>query len=220
LTLLCRETYTYRAFRPGPRPQIHLQVGDRMTMPAGDGSQADSLPRHEVDLQAELEALRDYVASGMRPMNHRLWLDVGEFEIRIDQIIALLPKEIRRARRILKEEQRIIEDAREEARRTLDEARAEAAQIDADARTRAEQALAAAREEAARLVESSAIRQRAVEQAEATLTRAEETATAVRAQSYEYAEQVMDNVIASLHRLLDSVRKDREQLGELRPDRS
>jgi len=189
-------------------------------MTAAETNHAENLPRTEVDLEAELESLRDYVSAGWRPMNHRLWVNVEEFEVRIEQIIALLPKEIRRARRIIKEEQRILQDARDEARRLLEEARAEAEQMGVEARSQAEQTVKSSQEEAARLVESSAIRQRALEQAEATLARAEETASAVRQQSYDYAGQVVDNVVTSLNRLIETIHRDRAQLEELRPDES
>ena len=154
-----------------------MAQGSDRAIPAIDDP-ADALPRTEMDLETELEALRDYVVrGGFAPLNHRVWLDLEEFEYRLEQIIAQLPKEVRRARRISREEQRIIQDAKDEARRLLDEARAEAEQI-----------VAASQEEADRLVESSAIRQRALEQAVVTISRAEETAREVREQSYAYAE--------------------------------
>jgi hypothetical protein len=168
----------------------------------------DALPRTDVDLETELEGLRDFVLRGGTSLiNHRIWLDLEEFETRVEHIIALLPKEVRRARRICREEQRIVQDAKDEARRLLDEARAEAEQI-----------TVRAREESDRLVESSAIRQRAVEQAEATIAKAEETARQIREQSYTYAHQVIGNVEASLKRLAQSVEQDKSQLDQTKPE--
>jgi cell division septum initiation protein DivIVA len=168
----------------------------------------DGLPRTEVDLEASLESLREFVVrGGMTPMGHRLWLDLEEFEERIEQVISLLPKEIRRARRITREEQRIIQDAKDEARRILDEARAEADQISKGARESAEQ-----------MIESSAIRQRALEQAETIIANAEETAGQIRQKSYTYAQQVVSNVEASLKRLAQSVEQDKVQLDANKPD--
>jgi vacuolar-type H+-ATPase subunit H len=168
----------------------------------------DNLPRTEVDIEAELEALRDFVVKGGPVlMHHRNWLDLDEFEARLEHVVALLPKEVRRARRVCREEQRIIQDAKDEARRLLDEARAEAEQI-----------VNAAQEEAERLVESSAIRQRALEQAEATIAQAQATAAQIRENSYAYAQQVVGNVIDSLRRLTQTVERDREQLEQNPPD--
>ena len=168
----------------------------------------DALPRTDVDLETELESLREFVTrGGPVMMNHRMWLDVDEFEGRVDQIVGNLPKEIRRAKRICKEEQRLLQDAKDEARRLLDEARAEAEQI-----------LTGAREEAERLVEASAIRQRALEQSEATLAHAEETARQIREQSFAYAQEVIGNVVSSLNRLTESVERDRTQLEQNPPD--
>lgn len=174
---------------------------------AGGEEFGDALPRSDVDLETELEALRDYLIKGTSLLNHRVWIPLEDVEDRFEQIIALLPKEIRRARRITREEQRIIEQAKDEARRILEEARAEAEQI-----------VTSSREEADRLVEQSAIRQRALEQAEATIAKAEEGAREIRQQSYAYAHQVMTNVETSLRRLSQSVEQDRGQLEQMRPE--
>ena len=189
---------------PAPAP-IPPPAIERTPAPVDDGS--DGLPRTDVDLEADLEALRDWVKTHPHLINHCLWLDLDEFEARVEQIITLLPKEIRRARRIVREEQRIIQDSKDEARRILEEARAEGEQI-----------VSSSREEAIKLVDSSAIRQRAVEQAELTIVKAEETAREVRMQSYNYAGQVMNNVEVSLKRLMQSVEQDHTQLQQLRPD--
>ena len=168
----------------------------------------EGLPRTDVDLETELENLRDSVVRGGTTMGrHRLLLDIEEFEAQVEHVVALLPKEIRRARRISREEQRIIQDAKDEARRLLEEARAEADQI-----------VTSAREEADRLVDSSAIRQRAVEQSEATIAQAEATARQVREKSYAYAQQVVSNIVESMKRLTDTVEQDRAQLERMPPD--
>jgi len=157
------------------------------------------VPRTEIDLEADLEALRDLIIGG-KVVAGRAWaVDVEEFEARLDQILALLPKEMRRARRIAREEQRILADAKEEARRSLEEARAEA-----------EQTLAAARAEAERLVESGTIKQMATEQAEQILQRADETGGQIRQGAFDYARGVIESVETSLEQLLENVRADRE----------
>jgi vacuolar-type H+-ATPase subunit H len=199
-------------------------------IPAIDDNATDALPRTEVDVQAELESLKESLTrGGPVVMNNRLWVNVDEYETHVDQIIQMLPREIRRARRVMREEQRILQDAKDEARRVLDEARAEANQLTTEAREEAETRTTTAREEAERIladanaeaermVEASAIRQRALEQAEATIAQAEATAREVRDQSYRYAEQVIDNVVNSLRRLTASVEQDRTQLQQRAPD--
>jgi vacuolar-type H+-ATPase subunit H len=167
---------------------------------------ADALPRTDVDLESQLEGLREWVKGHTTLLNH-CFLDVEEFDERVEHVIALIPKEIRRAKRITREEQRIIQDAKDEARRQLEEARAEADQI-----------LTSAREEAERLVEASAIRQRALEQAEATIARAQESARDIRVRSHAYAQQVIGNVLASLDRLQQSVQGDKAQLEQMNPE--
>lgn len=189
---------------------------DRPVAAMTEGS--DGVPRTDVDLEAELEALRDFVVRGPSLLNHRLWLELEDIENRFEQVIALLPKEIRRARRVTREEQRIIQDAKDEARRVLEEARAESDHLLTSARSEVEQIVTASREEADRLVEQSSIRQKALEQAEATIARAEEAAREVRERSYTYAQEVITNVEVSLKRLTHSVEQDKAQLDEMRPD--
>jgi hypothetical protein len=185
---------------------------------SGKEDALDTLPRTEAGPEAELEALREWGKHHTQFLNHAVWFDLEEFEARIERTLSLMPKEVRRARRVIREEQRIIEDAKDEARRLLEEARAEGDQILSTAREESERTLTSAREEAERMVESSAIRQRALEQAEATITRAEESARAIREQSYAYAQQVIGNVVTSLKRLTDSVENDRAQLEQNPPD--
>jgi cell division septum initiation protein DivIVA len=174
--------------------------------PARAAETPDALPRTEADVEGRLEELRTWVKGHPHPMNHIFWLDLEEFEAQVEEIIAILPKEVRSARRITRDEGRILEAAKDEARRLLEEARAEAEQI-----------VARSRDEAERLVEGSVIRQRALEQAEATLARAEETAAEIRHSSYSYAQQVIDNVVSSLKRLAQSVEQDRAQLEQMEP---
>ncbi len=177
---------------------------ERPTQGTEDG--ADALPRNDLDVDAEIEALHDFVTRGFSLMNHRVWLDTYEVEGRIEQIRSLLPRELARARRITREEQRITQDAKDEARRVLDEARAEAESI-----------LRTAREQADAMLETSAIRQRALEQAETILARAQASALEVREQSYAYSRQVVGNVELSLRRLVQSVETDKAQLDAMRP---
>ena len=164
----------------------------------------EGVPRTEIDVEADLEALRDMVR-GSSPLMNRAWaVDLDEFEARMDQILALLPKEMRRARRIAREEQRILSDAKEEARRTLENARVES-----------EKTVEAARSEAERLVESSTIKRMATEQAEEIIARSEESARQIREGGFEYARGVISSVEDSLQKLLENVRSDREsQLPE------
>jgi len=195
-----------------------------ITMPSGSERTAheepsDALPRTDVDLEAEIESLRDFITKGgPTPLNHRLFLDIEETESRFEHILALLPKEVRRARRICRDEQRIVQDAKNEARRLLDEARAEAEQLVTGAREESDERLARAREEADRLVEASAIRQRALEQSEAILAQANQTAQDVRDKSYAYADQVIGNVVESVKRLARQVEQDRLQLEQSRAE--
>ena len=191
-------------------------VTGRTAPPANEPT--GSTPRVDLDLEAELQRLREFVHQGWGVMNHRLYLDLEEFDGRVDDLMARLPNEVRRAKRITREEQRIIEDAKEEARRVLEEARAEAERVTRQAKALAEQVTTQAREEAQRMVETSSIRQRAVDQAEEILARAESASAELKTRSYAYAQQVVGTVEQSLKRLAQSVEQDRAQLDEMNPE--
>src|SRR5438067_2528593 len=105
-------------------------------LPVEGGEGQDGLPRTDFNLEGELEGLHEFVRGGSSFMNHAIWLDMDEFEARIQRILGQVPKEVKRARRISREEQRNLADAKEEAARVL-----------ADARTEAEELVAAARRE-------------------------------------------------------------------------
>src|SRR5687768_7898089 len=106
--------------RSGVRKETSMaKANDHVQPPLSSSADdvLDTLTRSEADLQDRLEHLREFVNTGTQLLHHRIWLDLDEFEERFDQIIAILPKEVRRARKIVREEQRIIQDAKDEARR-------------------------------------------------------------------------------------------------------
>src|SRR6266571_8336640 len=77
-----------------------------------------------VDLERLIDDLESRVESSKQILNHAVWVDLDEFFELTRRIKANLPDEIKRAARVSREGNRIVEDARDEARRMLDEARA------------------------------------------------------------------------------------------------
>jgi vacuolar-type H+-ATPase subunit E/Vma4 len=162
----------------------------------------DALPRTDFDLEAELEELAEFVRSGASFMNHGIWLDLNEYESRMERILTHLPKEIRRARRITQQEQRILEDAKEEAGRLLGEARTEADEL-----------VAAARREAERILDASSIKQAAIAQAEEIIQRAQASAQEIRERAFAYGRDVLASLQATVASTEEQIRIGQQQLA-------
>lgn len=155
----------------------------------------------KIDILKLLDELEEHVEGSKQVMNKALWVDLDEFFARTNKIRASLPEEMKRANRISRESQRILEDAREEARRLLEEARAEA-----------ERTVTAARAEAERLVEQGEIRRLATEKAAEIIAAAEQRAEEIRKGAHGYAREVLGNLEVSVNKILASIRKGQEQL--------
>ena len=182
-----------------------------------------TIPRSEADLEAELERLRQTVSGGARLMNHAVWVDVDEFEERMDQIRQQLPREVKRARRVVQEEQRILGDASAESERLRTEAAAEAQRVLGDstaeaqrlletARAEAENLLSAARAEAARLVHENTIRRMAEEQAQQLLDQAHDNAIQIGEGAYAYARDLLSRLELTVGDITESINQGKAQL--------
>jgi cell division septum initiation protein DivIVA len=165
-------------------------------------STEDALPRTDVDLEGEIQDLHEFVRSGPSLMNHRISLDLNDFEERIERLLGHLPKEIKRARRIAQQEQRIIQDAKDEAARLLGEARAESDEL-----------VTAARQEAERVVETSAIKQAAIAQAEEIMRRAQQSANDLRERAFAYGRDVLSALETTVDNAREQIRRGQEQLA-------
>jgi vacuolar-type H+-ATPase subunit H len=155
----------------------------------------------KVDILKLLDELEDHVDGSRHVMNKAIWVDLEEFFARTNKIRASLPDEIKRASRIVKEGQRMLDDAKEEARRMLEESRAEA-----------ERTVTAARTEAERLVETSEIKRVATERAAEIIAVAEQRADEIRRGARSYAQEVLGNLDSSVNKVLASIHKGQEQL--------
>lgn len=154
-----------------------------------------------IDILKLLDDLEEHVEASKQVMNKALWVDLDEFFARTNKIRASLPEEMKRATRISKEGQRILDDAREESTRLLEDARAEA-----------ERTVSVARAEAERLIEGGEIRRLATEKAAEIIAVAEQRADEVRTGARGYAREVLGNLEGQVHKILASIQKGQEQL--------
>lgn len=172
------------------------------TPPPAASTADEALPRTSPDLEAEIEALQKLVQDGPTLLNHGVWLDLNEFESRIERIVEQLPRELKRARRVVQEEQRILAEAREEAERVIGEARTEAEAIVGGAQQRARE-----------ILEESAITRAAVQQAEEIMQRAQQNANEIRERAFAYGRDVLSSLQATVDNAREQIRAGQEQLA-------
>lgn len=154
-----------------------------------------------VDLERLVDELEARVEASKQIMNHAVWVDLDEFFELTRRIKANLPDEIKRAARVSREGNRILEDAREEARRMLDEARAEA-----------EHLVRTARAEAERMIEAGEIQRLATERATHLVAQADQRAGEVRRGANAYALEVLTSLEATVRRIQEAIEGGKQQL--------
>ncbi len=109
------------------------------------------------DMMELLDSLEAQVAEGRRVLlSNRIMVDEGEFMAILDQLRDCIPGEVKQARRVLQERQKIIIDAQSEAARIITMAKEKSEYlvsqhgVTAEARYRGEDSLRDARDKASR----------------------------------------------------------------------
>jgi vacuolar-type H+-ATPase subunit H len=120
-----------------------------------------------MDILHLVDRLEELMDRGWRlPVGNRVVLDEDALLNILDQMRITIPQEIKQAREIQREREKVVTQAHEEARRIL----------------------AQAREDAAQLLDEHKLRRQAEEQAVALFKRAQQEAAQIRAGADEYAE--------------------------------
>ncbi len=155
-----------------------------------------------------IDRLESLVAEGLRiPLTGRAVIDEREFMDIIDQLRASLPEELRQARRITQERERLLAEGRAEAERIVNMAQEQAAfllqdtELSKSAERRAQMIVADAQRQAAELLEQARA------QAEALTSEAARQAEEARSGADAYARDVLSNLEHELNRHLVIVRK-------------
>lgn len=145
------------------------------------------------------------------------------------KIRANLPEDMKRARRLTRDTEKIVGEAKTSAKQELERARAEADRIVNEGRASAERIVQSAREEAARLVEQSEICRMAEAQARETLhnatTEARQTmedaraaAAEIRTGANDYARDVLVSLEGVLTKAMGTIQRGREALDQARDE--
>jgi cell division septum initiation protein DivIVA len=146
----------------------------------------------EQDLLALLDELEGYLSdAGRIPLTGKLMVNEEEvFEI-IDRLRRAIPETLHQAQRTNRERERLMQQAREEGEAIVQEARAYAE----------------------KLIRDSAITQRAQEEADRVLDEARRVSREIRVGAREYADDLLEKVEQSIHKVLTIVRQGRQELG-------
>jgi hypothetical protein len=138
-----------------------------------------------------LDKLESLVSTGTRlPLTSRALVDEQEFVDILDEIRAAVPEEVRQAKRVSQEKEKVILQAQSEADKIIN----------------------GARDEATRILQEDHLIRAAQEQADAYVQEAIQRAEEVRRGADEYALAALDGLEDQLERLLATVRKGKTTL--------
>lgn len=148
-----------------------------------------------MDVFEMLDELEDIIESSARlPLMGKVLVDAEEILDCIDRIRSVLPEEIRQARWIAKERDRMLADAHKEAEETLKKTQAQIEQM-------------ALESEVVKLAE---------QQAQEILARAKAIEQEMREGATIYAEQILDQLENNLKKALESIREGKSELQGLK----
>jgi vacuolar-type H+-ATPase subunit H len=144
-----------------------------------------------VEILQLLDRLESLVSTGTRlPLTSRALVDEQEFVDILDEIRAAIPEEVRQAKRLSQEKDKVILQAQSEADKIIN----------------------AARDEATRILQEDHLIRAAREQADAYVQEAIQRAEEVRRGADEYALAALDGLEDQLTRLIATVRKGKSTL--------
>lgn len=177
---------------------------------SGDGEAVDIFR-----LLDDLEELHER-AKHIPLVNGLIGFDHEQFYYLVLKIRANLPEDLKKAHRVAKDTERIVEEARDAASQQLDTGRAEANRVIEEARTEAARLIEQARGQAAAMVDNTEISRLATAQAHEIVRRAETEASEIRKGADEYAKDVLVNMEGVLGKALSTVQRGREMLDKAR----
>lgn len=156
-----------------------------------------------VDIIKLLDKLEELVEDAPQLGKRALWLNADDFFLHTNKIRAFLPDELKRASRISRDSEQLMENAQQQVNLTLDQARAEGTRI-----------IEEARRKAAELVAQDEIRRRAGEEAEQILEEARRQAERTRSGADEYAREVLAGLDSFLGKIQGTVQRGRSKLEQ------
>lgn len=155
---------------------------------------------HE-DVLTQLDKLEELVDTTPSLLGRAWGLNLEEFYVLTRKIRASLPDEVRRAKWVDRDSDRIVSAAKEEASMNIEQAAQESNRI-----------VEEARQMAAKLVDTSEINRLAKAQAQEIMANAEAAARDTRRGADEYAREVLSAIENHLAKVMGTLQKGRERL--------
>lgn len=173
----------------------------------------------------ELEELPE--KSRHLPFNTLIGFDHEQFYYLVLKIRANLPDDMKKAQRVARDSERIVDEARDVAVQQLESGRVEASRLlehakaDSDralesARAEANRIIESARHQAAAMIEKNEIVRMATAQAHEIIRSAETESSEIRKGADDYAKDVLANLENIMGKAISTVQRGRETLDHAR----
>jgi vacuolar-type H+-ATPase subunit H len=148
-----------------------------------------------VELLSVLDDLEEYVQNSPRlPLTKKVLVDEEKMLDFLDRARTILPEEIRKAKWLVQERERVITDSRQEATRLLEEAQ----------------------KEIERRVGESEIVKRAREVAEEIVAKAEQVSREMRLGARDYSDDVLAKLQNRLEKIMKEIEAGRKELKNMK----
>lgn len=160
-------------------------------------------PRNRSDegILALVNELDDTIAGCWRPFGRAMFVSVDEVFNLTNKIRISLPQEVRKAEKVVRESEKVQEDANAQAARMVAEAHKEAERIVADANAKA-----------AQITGETEITRAATAKAKQMMVDAEEHAREIKRGADDYARQVLENLDEYVSRVMTTIQRGRDKL--------
>lgn len=152
-----------------------------------------------LQLMEELEDVMDDAAS--IPFSKKVSVDPDQVYEIVKQIRESLPEEIRQAKWVNDEKDRILQEANEQAAQIAEKSKQACDDLDAQAQERFNE-----------MVSDSRITRAANEQADLIISKAEEQARMIREGVFAYVDEILSNTQANLSTVVEELEHNRQEL--------
>lgn len=167
---------------------------------------------YNIDVLRLLENLNGLAEKPRSFMGLTVGFNKEEFQIQIDRIKGSLPRDVKEASSLLRETERVMENADDQASRVLDQAKREAAQTIEESLQQAGRTLEQARLQQEQMVSESEVLKLSKAQAEEVRRSAENDAAALRREADRFAYETLDNLEAVVGKVMSTVERGRSEL--------
>lgn len=191
------------------------KAGDRKSLPLTGSYSPPEVENVDIfRLLDQLEELPEK-AKHLWP-NMLVGFDHEQFYYLVLKIRANLPEDLKKAQRVARDSERIVDEARDVAVQQLESGRVEAGKVMEESRDEANRLIEQARQQAASLIDKSEVVRMATAQAHEILRRAETEASEIRKGADDYARDVLTNLEGVMGKAIITVQRGRETLEKAR----